>query len=50
MADQDHTLAATSEKTLVVERERGSAGGVIAALALLLLVAGVLKYFGMLPF
>ena len=51
MTDHDqNTIAATSEKTVLIERERGSAGGVIAAIALLLLVAGVLKYFGMLPF
>lgn len=35
-------------ETVIVER--GSGGGVIAAIALLLLVLGVLAYFGMLPF
>ena len=51
MTDHDQTtLAASSEKTVLVERQTGSIGGIIAALALLLAVAGVLKYFGMLPF
>lgn len=36
------------KETVIVER--GSGGGVIAAIALLLLVAGVLAYFGLLPF
>lgn len=36
------------KETIIVER--GSGGGVIAAIALLLLVAGVLAYFGLLPF
>jgi hypothetical protein len=35
---------------VVVERSGGSIGGVIAAIALLIAVLGVLKYFGMLPF
>lgn len=40
--------ASTEKETLVVERG-GSIGGMIAAIALLLLVLGVLKYFGLLP-
>jgi hypothetical protein len=36
------------KETIIVER--GSGGGVIAAIALLLLVLGVLSYFGLLPF
>jgi hypothetical protein len=39
----------TEKETLIVERG-GSIGGAIAAIALLLLVLGVLKYFGLLPF
>ena len=35
-------------ETVIVER--GSGGGVIAAIALLILVLGVLAYFGLLPF
>jgi hypothetical protein len=35
---------------VVVEKNGGSVGGVIAAIALLIAVLGVLKYFGMLPF
>jgi hypothetical protein len=38
------------EGKVVVERERGGAGGVIAAIALLILVLGILKFMGMLPF
>ena len=34
-------------ETVIVER--GSGGGVIAAIALLILVLGVLAYFGLLP-
>jgi len=49
MSDPDQTTAA-SEKTVLIERERGSAGGVIAAIALFLLVAGLPKYMGLLPF
>lgn len=36
------------KETVIVER--GSGGGVIAAIALLLLVAGILAYLGLLPF
>lgn len=51
MTDHDQTtVAATSEKTVLVERQTGSIGGIIAAIALLIAVVGVLKYFGMLPF
>ncbi len=45
MADQD----GTDREKVVVERG-GSVGGIIAAIALLIAVLGVLKYFGMLPF
>lgn len=38
----------TERETVIVER--GGGGGVIAAIALLILVLGVLAYFGMLPF
>jgi hypothetical protein len=37
------------EEKVVVERG-GSVGGIIAAIALLIAVVGVLKYFGMMPF
>ena len=46
MAHQDHD--GTVEKETVVV-ERGGAGGVIAAIALLIAVVAVLAYFGMLP-
>jgi hypothetical protein len=42
----DHDGVREKETVIV---ERGSGGGVIAAIALLLLVLGVLAYFGMLP-
>jgi len=38
------------EKEKVVIERGGSVGGIIAAIALLIAVVGVLKYFGMLPF
>jgi hypothetical protein len=38
-----------TEEKVVVERS-SSIGGIIAAIALLIAVLGVLKYFGMLPF
>ncbi|MDO9487444.1 MAG: hypothetical protein Q7J32_03650 [Sphingomonadaceae bacterium] len=47
MADTDPTPV--QEKTVVVEK-RGSTGGTIAAIALLIAVVAVLAYFGMLPF
>lgn len=47
MADTDPTPV--PEKTVVVEK-RGSAGGTIAAIALLIAVVAVLAYLGMLPF
>lgn len=39
-------MAEEKEKVVV---KGGSVGGIIAAIALLILVLGVLKYFGMLP-
>lgn len=38
------------EKEKVVVERGVSIGGIIAAIALLIAVLGVLKYFGMLPF
>lgn len=35
---------------VVVEKSNINVGGIIAAIALLIAVLGVLKYFGMLPF
>ena len=43
MADIDR------DERVVVEKSSMNIGGIIAAIALLLLVLGVLKYFGMLP-
>jgi hypothetical protein len=45
MDDRD---TVTERETVIVER--GGGGGVIAAIALLILVLGVLAYFGLLPF
>lgn len=45
MADHE---PAKEKETIIVER--GSGGGVIAAIAFLILVLGVLAYFGLLPF
>ncbi len=39
-----------AEKETVIVERGGSAGGVIAAIALLIAVVAVLHYFGMLPF
>ena len=39
-----------SDERVVVERSSMNIGGIIAAIALLVLVLGVLKYFGVLPF
>jgi len=39
-----------SDERVVVEKSSMNIGGIIAAIALLLLVLGVLKYFGVLPF
>jgi hypothetical protein len=39
-------MAEQKETTVV----RSNVGGIIAAVALLILVLGVLKYFGLLPF
>jgi len=39
-----------SDERVVVEKSSINIGGIIAAIALLLLVLGVLKYFGVLPF
>jgi len=44
----DERDGVTSEKETVIV-ERGSGGGVIAAIALLIAVVAVLAYFGMLP-
>lgn len=38
------------DETVVVERSSFNVGGVIAAVALLILVLGVLTYFGAMPF
>lgn len=38
------------DEQVVVQRSSFNAGGIIAAIALLILVLGVLKYFGALPF
>lgn len=46
MVERDNVI----EKRTVVIEERGSAGGTIAAIALLILVVAVLAYFGLLPF
>ena len=43
MADIDR------DERVVVKKSSMNIGGIIAAIALLLLVLGVLKYFGMLP-
>lgn len=45
---EEHRDDVKERETVIVER--GSSGGVIAAIALLILVLGVLSYFGMLPF
>ena len=37
------------DETVVVERSSFNAAGIIAAIALLILVLGVLKYFGVSP-
>jgi len=47
-AKMDNREPVKERETVIVER--GSGGGVIAAIALLLLVLGVLSYFGLLPF
>jgi hypothetical protein len=39
-----------SDEKVVVEKSSVNIGGIIAAVALLLLVLGVLKYFGVSPF
>ena len=38
-----------SDERVVVEKSSLNIGGIIAAIALLILVLGVLKYFGVLP-
>ena len=38
------------DEEVVVQRSSFNAGGIIAAIALLILVLGVLKYFGAMPF
>lgn len=40
----------TRERETVVVEKRGSAGGTIAAIALLIAVLALLAYFGLLPF
>jgi len=47
MSDPDRNDAVEKETVIV---ERGSGGGIIAAIALLIAVVAVLHYFGMLPF
>jgi hypothetical protein len=47
MSDPDRDPAVEKETVIV---ERGSGGGIIAAIALLIAVVAVLHYFGMLPF
>jgi hypothetical protein len=37
------------DERVVVEKSSMNVGGIIAAIALLLLVLGVLKYFGIMP-
>ena len=39
-----------SDEKVVVEKSSMNIGGIIAAIALLLLVLGLLKFFGVLPF
>lgn len=39
----------SKDETVAVQRSSFNVGGVIAAIALLLLVLGVLKYFGVSP-
>jgi hypothetical protein len=46
--EMDEREPVTERETVIVER--GSGGGVIAGIALLILVLGVLAYFGLLPF
>jgi hypothetical protein len=47
MSDPDRDAVVEKETVIV---ERGSGGGIIAAIALLIAVVAVLHYFGMLPF
>ena len=47
MTDPDRSEAPREKETVIVER--GSGGGVLAGIALLILVVAVLAYFGMLP-
>jgi hypothetical protein len=46
MSDRDHDAPVEKETVIV---ERGSGGGLIAGIALLIAVVAVLAYFGMLP-
>ena len=46
----DDREADKEKETVIVERESGSVGGIIVAIAVLIAVLGILKYFGMLPF
>jgi hypothetical protein len=47
MTDPDRREALTEKETVIVER--GSGGGLLAGIALLILVVAVLAYLGMLP-
>ena len=46
MSDRDHDAPVEKETVIV---ERGSGGGLLAGVALLIAVVAVLAYFGMLP-
>lgn len=46
MSDRDHGGPVEKETVIV---ERGSGGGLLAGIALLIAVVAVLAYFGMLP-
>lgn len=47
MTDPDRREVPVEKETVIVER--GSGGGLLAGIALLILVVAVLAYFGMLP-
>ncbi|MFC3714220.1 hypothetical protein ACFOMD_16750 [Sphingoaurantiacus capsulatus] len=42
--------SAPQQRETVIVEKRGSVGGTIAAIALLIVVLAVLSYFGLLPF
>ena len=48
MADEHDTII--EKKTVVTSDGIGGVGTIIASIALLIAVLGILKYFGMLPF